>query len=627
MDLELRIKYLGLQTKVYQLDDFRFVIYCENYEGDFEELADDFNSSIRHMGTNVELTKTPPESFKQRIERISLSNVVDGFKATCVTESDIRNFVESKFHYINVTNVDIPHRGLGFEIVVSVSEDTTAEMMEQMQNYLLQADLGTDRITIKHEDFPRQPTNAGADRAGHETVNNLLGSFNVMNLSLYKQLPFTINEADFWFEHAEDIYTGKTGRQDIPFFREGLQKCFLNASVFETVDLRDVLLLYDTVYLALPIENHLDSFLEQQNMTASDLVELVDMGKVVIVLPNQETRYDQNLLLQAYQCNPLSVVGRRGLNALLAAHLVETKTQYEKRYPNIYDASSELFLRGKREGDPFVQRFAQLLAWPVTAAAASFRYLHQHSPMSVANFGVNLIVEESFRGSDLHEQISFELMVNADSTHLATALQSTYFPFKLRTPDGMYSDQAVSNLMGDLLKMYWYDASNLEQIERLIDRNHSENNYLKLFETNPHVKATKVALLADEYDTPKAFRNLLHRLDAMDDATRRQTINEYNDLLFEVVEASGRSSGGFVKMMLGGAGFLPLSYQESFALALVGLVHDKVNALKTVKRAKELDRIEKCIKDSGIQAREHMKEDIYILDKISRVAILKQQVS
>ncbi|MGF9712807.1 hypothetical protein [Paenibacillus naphthalenovorans] len=42
--------------------------------------------------------------------------------------------------------------------------------------------------------------------------------------------------------------------------------------------------------------------------------------------------------------------------------------------------------------------------------------------------------------------------MNADSTHLATALQSTYFPFKQRTPGGMYSDQAVSNLMGDLFK-------------------------------------------------------------------------------------------------------------------------------------------------------------------------------
>ncbi|WP_054820353.1 hypothetical protein [Paenibacillus sp. Pae108] len=58
----------------------------------------------------------------------------------------------------------------------------------------------------------------------------------------------------------------------------------------------------------------------------------------------------------------------------------------------------------------------------------------------------------SFRGSDIHEQISFEITVNADSTHLATALQSTYFPFKQRTPGGMYSDQAVSNLMGDLFK-------------------------------------------------------------------------------------------------------------------------------------------------------------------------------
>jgi len=36
-----------------------------------------------------------------------------------------------------------------------------------------------------------------------------------MHLSLEKELPFMIHEADFWFEHAEDIYTGKITRNDL----------------------------------------------------------------------------------------------------------------------------------------------------------------------------------------------------------------------------------------------------------------------------------------------------------------------------------------------------------------------------------------------------------------------------
>lgn len=53
---------------------------------------------------------------------------------------------------------------------------------------------------------------------------------------------------------------------------------------FPVINLRSLLLLYDTVYLALPIENFLDEFLEMQGMKKKELVQLVSMGKVVLLL-------------------------------------------------------------------------------------------------------------------------------------------------------------------------------------------------------------------------------------------------------------------------------------------------------------------------------------------------------
>lgn len=54
-------------------------------------------------------------------------------------------------------------------------------------------------------------------------------------------------------------------------------------------------------------------------MTISELIELVDMGKIILFLPNLENRYDKNLLLEVYKCNPTAIVGRRGINTLLAS--------------------------------------------------------------------------------------------------------------------------------------------------------------------------------------------------------------------------------------------------------------------------------------------------------------------
>ncbi len=43
------------------------------------------------------------------------------------------------------------------------------------------------------------------------------------------------------------IYIGKMTRKDIYFYRAELLKCFFDFSVFDNIDLRNVLLLYDTV--------------------------------------------------------------------------------------------------------------------------------------------------------------------------------------------------------------------------------------------------------------------------------------------------------------------------------------------------------------------------------------------
>ena len=111
---------------------------------------------------------------------------------------------------------------------------------------------------------------------------------------------------------------------------------------FPVINLRSLLLLYDTVYLALPIENFLDEFLEMQGMKKKELVQLVSMGKVVLLLGNDETRYDRQVILDAYKESPDSVIGRRAMNAMMIAQLVEMKNQYAANYPMAYEMASQL---------------------------------------------------------------------------------------------------------------------------------------------------------------------------------------------------------------------------------------------------------------------------------------------
>lgn len=109
-----------------------------------------FNYSIRQIGTNVVLVDHRPKEFLHRIDTIHLSNVVNGFKATCVTIGDLDNFIQSKFYDIDISRITIPKEGIDFEILIEVSKETEESRLEMMRRYLLNADLGTDKITIKY---------------------------------------------------------------------------------------------------------------------------------------------------------------------------------------------------------------------------------------------------------------------------------------------------------------------------------------------------------------------------------------------------------------------------------------------------------------------------------------------
>jgi hypothetical protein len=150
-DLNLRIEYIGLETEIYQTDTYKFAIYCANYKGDFEELSKHFNYSIRQVGTNVVLTNRRPTDFLYRIDSIPLSDVVNGFRATCVTEGDLDNFIRSKFYDIDISRITIPKKGVDFEILIEVSKETEESQMEKMRGFLLDADLGTDKIIVKYK--------------------------------------------------------------------------------------------------------------------------------------------------------------------------------------------------------------------------------------------------------------------------------------------------------------------------------------------------------------------------------------------------------------------------------------------------------------------------------------------
>lgn len=608
-DLNLRTKYFGLETEIYQLDVYQFVIVCNNYEGNFEELLKDFDYNIRQMGTNVSLADKKPKQYLKKIENISFDNVVDDFKATCVTMNDLNNFVRLKFYNVEIIQISVPNTGVDFEILIEVSTETDDKQIDIMRETLLDADLGTDKITIKRSNKTMNKKDKSKDERR-----------DVMLLKTYESLPITIDEGVFWLDNAERIYTGNFKRSELLFFRSDTTKCFFDFSVFDNINIRSALLLYDTVYIAPPLCDKMENFLVKQGMTQKELIELVEMGKVVLLLSNDESRYDKKLVSEVYKNSSLGIVGRRGINTLLASYLAETTKQYESLHPNIYDIASEIFMAGIKDNNSHIQAVAKFLAWPKLSLVKSFSSFNFLSPMSISGFGINEVLNENILSIINDKKFSFEFTVNSLNAHIATSLQATYFPFKQIGEDGtIYSDSVVSKIMGDVLNLYSYDADSLKNIKDI--HTQSKDDYISMFDCKENLSVLKVAETADEFETHKGFRDILVRLGNLSDEEKTKTIREYNDILFDLV--GDKKNSGLIKFIIGGAGFLPLSTAFSHILTSAGLLKDWIDETEAKKKYDDYKRIEKQMIKYGISVDHQKVKDIYLLDKISRVATLK----
>lgn len=186
MDLILRSEYIGLETEIFQINTYQYAIFCKNYKGEFEEISKHFNDSIRQIGTNVTLVKELPQNYLNRIEGISFLNVVDDFKHCCITMPDLETFIIDKFYDVDIISISSPKLGVNFEILIQVSKDTSKTKMDEIRQYLLDVDLGTDSIRI--ETVASDKINEQAETS----AQFLLGSYKVIQLGIDKTLPFIL---------------------------------------------------------------------------------------------------------------------------------------------------------------------------------------------------------------------------------------------------------------------------------------------------------------------------------------------------------------------------------------------------------------------------------------------------
>ncbi len=107
----------------------------------------------------------------------------------------------------------------------------------------------------------------------------------------------------------------------------------------------------------------------------------------------------------------------------------------------------------------------------------------------------------------------------------------------------------------------------------------------------------------------------------MDEPERKAQITQYNDILVDLASVPPIVSK--LDFILSGSSFLPLPYMATLISAATSWARGKINDTEFMREKAELKRIESYLKTTETQYSPELAKDIYTLDKISRVAMLR----
>ena len=175
----------------------------------------------------------------------------------------------------------------------------------------------------------------------------------------------------YWFSNLDGIFAGNITVEQIPGIEEGQAPCFLDATIGEHINLRQLLAFYDTIFLSPPLREGHDAFLAKQGLKEEDILTLIERGRLKIVSTQAEERLKIPFLAEAAERSPLAIIGRRTTAAVLIADLVQTANEYRLRDSSHYQALGELSkILSEKSGLP-ADEILEFILWPVRARRAA----------------------------------------------------------------------------------------------------------------------------------------------------------------------------------------------------------------------------------------------------------------
>jgi len=537
-DLYLRAEYPHFETKLFRISSGRFQIFVGNYSENFDSLKDKFDKSIKPITLPATLVNELPTEYAEEIAPIKDNEIAATFAGIPFNTRDLKHILVIKFPSIDICHVEGNSGDNKVKVYTKSIKDTRHR--ENLLDFLKKIETGVPFVLIdddeqtdailqveqKRQERMRQNENLNSNLARlNQSFNNPVLHVFPSKLNRHK-VDFDRRDETFWFDHINEIFEGKITGKDILGDKTPENTCYLDYAGFKNVNIRNGLVLFDKVYIELPVDRGMDYFFEDQKITRDELLLLCKEGKVTLTLTQPYFRYDFNFLNEVFRTNPSAILSRRALSSLILCDLVSINKNYLLNSLDAFDTLHEISRIFSEACQLDFQYVYDLFTWPKKALRRSFECLLLGSTKTVSSFGINNVFDH-FTEKDQSKALEFEFSVNSEKVHISSALNSFYFPV---FNDEAYSNRVYTSLMGNMLNLYKNSTrERLTSYVSLHERQSRSNpmvSPLDLIEVNEFFSVSEIHAISKHFYSGSNFQSIISYLSSLPQVDRDKKVAE-----------------------------------------------------------------------------------------------------
>lgn len=523
VDVALRAAYPQLVTRIFQVTRFAYLIVFDRSVLDATQIRNDFQANIRPVTLQVDVSNEIPAQFLRELLPIADHELAHGFAGLPLTRDNIRAILAGKFpnlpELVSIGPALAPGQKLTFARELNEGEKTLVR-----------------KFFNDYE--PGWPIEfASAPPVNEISKHRVSVPGDILQIRPVYSRPhapqFVQEDETFWFDHVEAVFEGDLHSSSILNVQEQGMACYLDATGFQQLDLRQAVLCYDTIFVSPPlVEAGMPSFWDTQAITRDDVLELISSDRLKLVLKQPEERTDPDFLRAAYETNPTGIIGRRKAAALIAADLIQTADEYRLNQDGIAEHVPELArLLASRLHVPEGE-IIQFLLWPNAARRSCLLPLMSSGLMALGAFGQGKLLGQQLERITKRD-LQLEALVTTDGVHIAHALNSTFIP-PLQDIDGWLGPRRA---VGDRLNFYRSFNTRIAAAWAASERKREEGIRvlppIPLFEFDRHAKLSDLVARTSYQSTRRKGRGLVSRLSDLPEDERQTEMDRLAGELYE----------------------------------------------------------------------------------------------